>query len=122
MGWRCCAWHAQGRILHNALEEDAVPELLQAHRMSPWRAEPLVYLAWQYARRMQARPPAALLACQPRCAGAPSRGRPRHDMPLCGHLWRDPPARPDAPTKVCCRSGAHASQLMWHDRAQDQRL
>ena len=23
--------------------------------MSPWRAEPLVYLAWQYARRMQAR-------------------------------------------------------------------
>ena len=30
-------------------------ELLQAHRMSPWRAEPLVYLAWQYARRMQAR-------------------------------------------------------------------
>ena len=48
--------HSQGRILHNALEADAVAELLQAHRMSPWRAEPLVYLAWQYARRMQARP------------------------------------------------------------------
>ncbi|CAL5218812.1 g540 [Coccomyxa viridis] len=56
-GWKEEAFEAQmrvGRILHNALEEDAVSELLQAHRMSPWRAEPLVYLAWQYARRMQA--------------------------------------------------------------------
>ena len=39
--------------MHNTLEVDAVEELLKAHRMSPWRAEPLVYLAWQYARRMQ---------------------------------------------------------------------
>ena len=43
----------QGRIMHSTLEVDAVEELLKAHRMSPWRAEPLVYLAWQYARRMQ---------------------------------------------------------------------
>lgn len=43
----------QGRIMHNTLEVDAVEELLKAHRMSPWQAEPLVYLAWQYARRMQ---------------------------------------------------------------------
>ena len=55
--------HSRGRILHNSLEADAVAELLQAHRMSPWRAEPLVYLAWQYARRMQARPLVALLIC-----------------------------------------------------------
>lgn len=45
--------HVQGRILHTVLEEDAVGALLAAHRLSPWRAEPLVYLAWQYARRMQ---------------------------------------------------------------------
>lgn len=56
--------YMQGRIMHNALEVDAVDELLKAHRMSPWRAEPLVYLAWQYARRMQVVSRASQIALQ----------------------------------------------------------
>ena len=61
--------------------------------MSPWRAEPLVYLAWQYARRMQARP---------RCPANLPTALCWRTQPLAGATW----------TRICEACGRTSRQGM----------